>query len=92
MRRGRLICGMITSLIFFAIGLVQPADALVVRDIETCVRVCIIQYNRYGDIYAAMECIGRCSRYAPRHPVAQYGSRETVIHDECCKAARALST
>jgi hypothetical protein len=34
MRRGRLICGMITSLIFFAIGLVQPADALVVRDMR----------------------------------------------------------
>jgi len=81
-------CGVIAAIILFC--WIEPAGALVVKDIETCVRVCIIQFNRHGDIYAAMECIGGCSRYGPRHQMA-YRSRGELVRSECRKAASAMS-
>lgn len=66
------------------------AEALVVRDVETCVRVCLIQFNRYGDIYAAMQCIGSCSRYAPRGVGAQYRLRGDLTRNDCRETARAV--
>jgi hypothetical protein len=46
------IRGVITSIIVFCSCLVGPADALVVRDLDTCISFCIIQFNRHGDVYA----------------------------------------
>ena len=84
-------CGVIAAIILFCSYWIEPAGALVVRDIETCVRVCIIQFNKHGDIYAAMECIGACSRYGPRHPMV-YRSRGELVRSECRKAASAMSS
>ena len=56
----RFWIGVITSLIAFCSCFAGPAGALVVRDTETCVRVCLIQYNRSGNIYALMQCMGHC--------------------------------
>ena len=69
---------------------VPSAKALVVRDVETCVRVCLIQFNRYGDIYAAMQCIGACGRYAPRGVAAQYRLRGDFTRNGCRETARAV--
>ena len=69
---------------------IPSANALVVRDVETCVRVCLIQFNRYGDIYAAMQCIGACSRYAPRGLAAQYRWRGELTRNDCRETARAV--
>jgi hypothetical protein len=84
------IRGVITSVIVFCSCFVDPAGALVVRDIDTCVTVCLIHYNRYGDIYALAECIGYCSRYRQRHPVVQYRSRGELTRSECRKEAGAM--
>ena len=73
----RFWIGVITSLIAFCSCFAGPAGALVVRDTETCVRVCLIQYNRSGNIYALMQCMGHCGVYLPRH----------LTGSECRKAA-----
>lgn len=46
----RFLLTTIATIILFD-PIVETANALVVRDRETCVRVCIIQFNRYGNIY-----------------------------------------
>ena len=84
------IGGVITLIILLCFCFVEPADALVIRDIDTCVRVCTLHYYRYGDIYAYMECIAGCSRYGPRHPAVQYRSRGELTRSDCRKAARVI--
>ena len=84
-----IAAGVITSVIVFCSSFADPAEAIVVKDIDSCVNFCILQFNRYGDIYAFAECIGLCSVYRPRHPVAQFRSRGALTRGECRKAARA---
>jgi hypothetical protein len=89
MSMSRFLLVAIASIMCFT-PVVIPANALVVRDRETCVRVCIIQFNRYGGIYALMECIGRCSRYPTNAPAIQFRSGGELTRSDCRKAARAI--
>jgi len=82
------LTGLITSVIVFCSCFADPADALVVKDIESCINLCIVQLYRYGDIYAYMECIGLCSVYRRGHPVAQYRSGGGLTRSECRMAAK----
>jgi hypothetical protein len=81
------IGGVLTSVIVFWSSFVDPADARVIRDIESCVRNCIFED---GNIYSLMECIGLCSRYPRAHPLVQYRSRGELTRSECRAAARAM--
>jgi hypothetical protein len=79
-----------TALMVCLLCFVEPASALVVRDREACVRVCIIQFNRYGNIYGLMECIGRCSRYGQNSPVFQFRSGGELTRSDCRRAVKAI--
>jgi hypothetical protein len=83
------LTGLITSVIVFCSCFSAPADAVVVKDIESCINFCILQLNRYGDIYAYIECIGLCSVYRRGHPVTQYRSGGGLTRSECRNAAKA---
>jgi hypothetical protein len=86
----RFLIAATASIICF-LYFVEPASALVVRDRETCVRVCIIQFNRYGNIYGLMECIGRCSRYGQNSPVIQFRSPGELTRSDCRRAVKAIT-
>ena len=86
------ISGVITSVILFCFGFVDPAGARsCCKDINQCVSRCI---EENGDIYGLMECIGYCSKFG-RRGVVQYRSGgelrgEGLTRSECRKAARVV--
>jgi hypothetical protein len=85
----RFLLTTIATIILFD-PIVETANALVVRDRETCVRVCIIQFNRYGNIYGLMECIGRCSRYGQNFPLMHFRSGGELTRSDCRKAVKEI--